>query len=61
MELTFSVIMGVSVILAKIGSIRGSANEGSVGAELNAWDSSLAPKVDCDTMLDSCGGTKLES
>ena len=36
MELTFSVVMGVLVISAKIGSIRGSADEGSVGAESNA-------------------------
>ena len=61
MELTFSVVMGVSVISAKIGSIRGSADEGSVGAESNAWDSNPAPKVDCDAMLNNYEGTRLES
>ena len=61
MKLTFSIVMGVSVILAEIGSIRGSADEGSVGAESNAWDSIPAPKVDCDAMLDNYEGTRLES
>jgi len=61
MELTFSVVMGVSVISAEIGSTRGSADEGSVGVESNAWDSSPAPKVDCDAMLDNYEGTRLES
>ena len=61
MELTFSVVMGVSVILAEIGSSHGSADEGSVGVESKAWDSSLAPKVDCDAMLDNYEGTRLES
>ena len=36
MELTFSVAMGVSIISAEIGSIRGSIDEGSVEAESNA-------------------------
>ena len=61
MELTFSVVMGVLVISAKIGSIRGSADEGSVGAESNAWDSNPVPKVDCDAMLNNYEGTRLES
>ena len=46
MELTFSIIMEVSVISTELGSIRGSADGGSVGAESNARDSSPAPKVD---------------
>ena len=61
MELTFSVVMEVSVTSAKIGSIRGSADGGLVGAESNAWDSSPAPKVDYDAMLDNYGGTRSES
>ena len=61
MELTFSVAMGVSIISAEIGSIHGSVDEGSVGAESNAWDSNPAPKVDCDVMLDNYEGTRLES
>ena len=55
------VVMGVSVISAEIGSIRGSVDGGSVGAESNAWDSSPAPKVDYDSMLDNYEGTRLES
>ena len=61
MELTFFVVMGVSVISAEIGSIRGLANEGSVGAESNAWDSNPAPKVDCDAMLNNYERMRLES
>ena len=58
MELTFSIILEVSVTLAEIGSIRGSADGGSVGAKSNASNSSPAPKVDCDAMLDNYGGTR---
>jgi hypothetical protein len=61
MELTFSIVMGVSVISAEIGSICGSADEGSVEAESNAWGSNPAPKVDCDAMLDNYEETRLES
>ena len=61
MELTFSAIMEVLVISTEIGSVHGSANGGPVGAESGAWDSSPAPKVDWDAMLDSCGRTGLES
>ena len=35
-NLHFFVVMEVSVISAEIGSIRGSADEGSVGVESNA-------------------------
>jgi len=61
MELTFSIVMGVSVISAEIGSIHGSADEGLVGAESNAWDSNPVPKVDCDAMLDNYEEMRLES
>ena len=42
----FSAIVEVSVISTEIGSVRGSANGGSIGIESNAWDSSPTPKVD---------------
>ena len=61
MELTFSIVMEVSVISVEIGSIRGPVDGGSVGAKSNAWDSSPAPKVDYDAMLDNYGGTRSES
>ena len=61
MELTFFVVMGASVTSAEIGSIHRSVDGGSVGAESNAWDSSPAPKVDCDAMLNNYGGTRSES
>ena len=44
-KLTFSDIVEVSVISTKIGSFHGSADGGSVDAELNAWDSSSAPRA----------------
>ena len=50
--------MEVLVISTEIGSFRGSADGGSVGAESNTWDSSFAPRVGWDGMLDSCEGTK---
>ena len=46
--------MGASVIATKIGSFWESADEGSVGAESYAWDSSSAPRVDWDAMVDNC-------
>ena len=46
--------MEASVISTEIGSFWGSADEGSVGAESNAWDSSSAPRADWDTMFDNC-------
>ena len=52
--------MEVSVISTKIGSFRGSTDGGSVGTESNAWDSSSAPRVGWDTMLDNYEGTGLE-
>ena len=56
----FSVVLEASVILTEIGSSWGSADEGSVGAESNAWDSSSAPREDRDAMLDNCEGMGLE-
>ena len=50
--------MEVSVISTEIGSFRGPANGGSVGAESNAWDSSSAPRTGWDAMLDNYERTK---
>ena len=58
MELTFSAIVEVSVISTEIGSFHGTADGSLVGAKSNAWDSSSAPRVGWDAMLDSCEGTK---
>ena len=52
--------METSIISTKIGSFWGSADEGSIGAESNAWDSSSAPRADWDAMLDNYEGTGLE-
>ena len=58
MGLTFSAVTEMSVVSTKIGSFRGPAGGSSVGAKSNAWDSSSAPRVGWDAMLDSCEGTK---
>ena len=52
-KLTFSTIVEASVTSTEIGSFWGSADGGSVGAELNVWDSSSAPRVSWDAMLDN--------
>ena len=41
-----SVVLEVSVGLAKISSSWGSVDEGLVDVELNAWDNSSAPRAD---------------
>ena len=46
--------MGASVIATEIGSLWELADEGSVGTESNAWDSSSAPRADWDAMVDNC-------
>ena len=51
--LTFSVVLEAFVVSTKIGSSRGSADEGLIDAELNAWDNSSAPKTDWDAMVDN--------
>jgi len=43
--LTSSAILEASVVLTKVGSFWGSADEGLVDAESNAWDNSSAPRV----------------
>ena len=53
-------ILEASVISTKISSFWGSADEGSVGAESNAWDNSSAPRADWDAMVDNYEKTRLE-
>ena len=53
--------MEVSVISTEIGSLCGTADGSSVGAESNAWDGSSSPRQGWDAMLDSYEGTKLAS
>ena len=43
--LTSSAVLEASVISTEIGSFGGSTNEGSVDADLNAWDKSSTPRV----------------
>jgi len=49
--LTSSTVLEASVVSTKIGSSRGSADEGLVDAESNAWDNSSAPRTDWDAMV----------
>ena len=53
--------MEVSVISIEIGSLPGTADGSSVGAESNAWDDSFAPRTGWDAMLDSYEETKSTS
>ena len=59
-ELTSSAILEASIVSTKVGSSWGSADEGLVNAESNAWDNSSAPRVDWDAMVDSCEERGLE-
>ena len=52
--LSSSVVLEASVGSTKIGSSWGSADEGLVDAELNAWDNSSTPRADWDAMVDNC-------
>ena len=51
--LTSFAALDTSVVSTKIGSFWGSADEGSVDADLNARDSSSAPRADWDAMVDN--------
>ena len=51
---TSSAILGTSIVTTKISSSWGSADEGLVDAESNAWDNSSAPRTDWDAMVDNC-------
>ena len=59
-RITSPTVLKALVISTKISSFWGSADEGSVGAEPNAWDSSFAPRADWDVMVDNCEETGLE-
>ena len=43
-----------SAVSTEIGSFCGSADEGLVDADLNAWDNSSAPRANWDAMVDNC-------
>ena len=58
--LSSSTILGASIGSTEIGSFWGSADEGLVGAESNAWDSSSAPRADWDVIIDNYEETWLE-
>ena len=58
--LTSSVVLEALIVSTKVGSSWGSADEGLVDAESNAWDNSSSPKVDWDAMVDSCEERGLE-
>ena len=52
--LTSSVVLEALIVSTKVGSSWGSADEGLVDAESNAWDNSSAPRTDWDAMVDNC-------
>jgi len=52
--LTSSAVLEASVVSTEVGSSWGSADEGLVDAESNAWDNSSAPRTDWDAMVDNC-------
>ena len=49
-----SAVLEASVGLTEIGSSWGTADEGLINAELNAWDNGSAPRTDWDAMVDNC-------
>ena len=54
-------LLGTSVASMVIGSLGGLADERLANANLSAWDSSSAPKVDWDVIVDdSKKGIELE-
>ena len=55
-----SAVLEASVVSTEISSFWGSADEGLVGANLNAWDNSSAPRADWDAMVDNYEETELE-
>ena len=55
-----SAVLGALVGSTEIGSSWGSANEGLVDAELNAWDNSSAPRANWDAMVDNSKERGLE-
>ena len=55
-----SIVLEASVGSTEIDSFWGSAEEGLVDADLNAWDNSSAPRADWDAMFDNCEEIGLE-
>ena len=55
-----SAVLEASIGSTKIGSFWGSADEGLVDADLNAWDNSSTPRADWDAMVDNCEERGLE-
>ena len=54
-------LSGTSVASIVIGSLGGLADKRLADADLSAWDSCLAPKVDWDAIVDDCKkGIELE-
>ena len=53
-ELTSSAVLEASIVSTKIGSSWGSADEGLIDAESNAWDNISAPRIDWDAMVNDC-------
>ena len=51
--LSSSIVLEALVGSTEIGSVWGSADEGSVGAKSNAWDNSSAPRADWNAMVDN--------
>ena len=49
-----STVLEASVVSTGISSFWGSADEGLVDANLNAWDNSSAPRADWDAIVDNC-------
>ena len=58
--LSSSIVLEASVGSTEISSFWGSADEGLVGAESNAYDNSSAPRADWDAMVDNCEEIGLE-
>ena len=58
--LSSSAVLEALVVSTKIGSFWGSVDEGLVGADLNAWDSSSVRRADWDAMVDNCEERGLE-
>ena len=52
-RLTSSAILEASVVSTEIGSSWGSADEGLVDVELNAWNNSSTPRTDWNAMVDN--------
>jgi len=48
-----SIVLEALIGSTEISSSWGSADEGLVDAELNAWDNSSAPRADWDAMVDN--------